>query len=222
MEYLIPVAILAFLGAMAYFLTRSQKNESLALGDLAKEKSWNYTDKKGGFDGLYQIEGKIDETTPWKITAYAKMSTNRNMMMNVSGEYTEWSANISNSADQIYLMPKDPSMKSTQEEKIVKMLIPIWKNMGIDAEGWQLVQLSDEAISSSYLNLSNQPQLVKKLGNSSFGSILKEWSKLPYTQRPAIRLDQGKLEIQIRKALNKPEDVQHLASWGETLYSSIS
>jgi hypothetical protein len=226
MEYLIPVGILALLGLMAFLLTRSDKNKNTLLAELAKQENWEFATKKGKFDGLFEFKGQITPDQSWTLTAFDTASENRlntgNLTSNVSGPYTEWSAPLSKLKAELFMMPKDPSMKMVNEEKLLQMLRPIWKSMGLNADQWTQFKSSDSEIQNAYLLMSDHPELAKKLLESSFENNLKALAQLNFGVRPAFRIQNGKAEVQIRKVLHKPEEIKDLIQLGLAYFKACT
>jgi hypothetical protein len=218
MEYLIPIGILALLGLMAFLLTRSNKNTTNLLQELAKQENWEYTKKNGTFDGLFEFKGQLNPEQSWTLTAFDRASENRlntsNLTSNVSGPYTEWSISLPSIKAELFMMPKDPSMKMVNEEKLLQMLKPIWRSMGLNADQWMQFKSSDSDIQNAYLLMSDHPELAQKLFSSAFEENLKPLTQFNFGSRPAFRIQHGKAEVQIRKVLRKPEEIKDLVRLG--------
>lgn len=226
MEYLIPIGFLALLGLMAFFMTRSNKKNNMLLTELAKQENWEFATKKGSFDGLFEFKGQIKPDQIWTLTAFNKASENRlsasNLTSNVSGPYTEWSIPMPNLKAELFMMSKDPSMKLVNEEKLLQLLHPIWKSMGLNADQWKKYQSSDSDIQNSYLLMSDHPELAQKLLESSFEKHLKALAQLNFGVRPAFRLQNGKAEVQVRKVLQKPEEIKELVQIGLAYFEAFA
>lgn len=223
MEYLIPVAILGFLGLMAYLLTRSNKNQLKLIEELAQKEAWEFSPKQGRFDGLFELKAQIKADQYWTLRAYDKQSDTKTFSTNVSGPYTEWSIPLLSSGTDLYMMPKDPSMKMLNDEKLLPMLRPIWNKMGLNADQWELYKSLDSDIQSAYLILTNQTTLTSQiLDNAPFKATLKHFSQSAYSLRPAFRINEGKAEIQLRKVLFKPEEIKALVDLGLSYFNACT
>ena len=223
MEYLIPIGILALLGLMAYLLTRSNKNQLKLIEELAQKEAWEFSPKQGRFDGLFELKAQLKAEQYWTLRAYDKQSDTKTISTNVSGPYTEWSIPLLSSGTDLYMMPKDPSMKMLNDEKLLPMLRPLWNKMGLNADQWELYNSLDSDIQSAYLILTNQAKLASQIFDSApFKTLLKRFSQGTYALRPAFRIYEGKAEIQIRKAIFKPEEIKELVDLGLAYFNACA
>jgi len=224
MGYLVPIIMLLGLGIMAFFMTRTKKQQALWLKETALSHGWSCKTGSEGASGVYQISGANAQGIKWELNTYSRTSTkDRSFVLQPSREYTEWISKISVNKGELLVMPRDPSWKNFSDDQILGFIKPAWKAMGLPADQFVAYTEVKKDLNTMYMLYTTNPEFGKIILQDDLISLLIKWQDVTSVKGSLvnIRISPTECALQVGYILNKPEEAELIISIGEKILDCI-